>query len=52
MRNNIYLFAIIFLGFAACKKDGSSSADCNVVTVSLLPAGGTPSVVNFTYGDE
>jgi hypothetical protein len=52
MRNIIYLFTIIFIAFAACKKSGSSSAKCKITTVSLVPTGGTPTVVNFTWGDD
>jgi hypothetical protein len=52
MRKVISLFALILVGFAACKKSGSSSANCKIATVSLLPTGGAPTVVNFTYDND
>jgi hypothetical protein len=52
MRKVICLFALIHFGFAACKKSASSSANCKITTVSLLPTGGTPTAVNFTYAND
>lgn len=52
MRNTVYLFCLLILILAACKKSGSSSSNCKVTNVSLVPTGGTPSIVNFTYDDE
>jgi hypothetical protein len=52
MRNTIYVFSLVVIGIAACKKSGSSSANCKVSTVTLVPTGGSPSVVSFTYGND
>lgn len=52
MRTTTCLWALILFAFASCKKNGNGSSNCKITTVSMIPTGGSPTVVNFTYDNE
>lgn len=51
MRNIFYFGCFLFIIIAACKKN-SGPSNCKVAAVALVPKGGTPQAVNFTYDDN
>jgi hypothetical protein len=52
MRKATYLFILFFFAVAACKKNGNSSDNCKVASLVMLPTGGSPQAVQFTWGDD
>lgn len=49
MRRTIYL-CLLLIGFAACKKSKDDKpVNCKIASVIMMPTGGNPEVVNFTY---
>ncbi len=52
MRNIIYLFIVLFAVFASCKKNKEKPVNCRVVALTMVPTGGNPLSVNFTYDDQ
>lgn len=53
MRSTICLFSLLLIGFAACKKNGNDKpVNCKIASVIMMPTGGSPQVVNFTYDNS
>jgi hypothetical protein len=53
MRRTIYLFSLLLIGIAACRKNGDDKpVNCKITSVFMLPNGGSPEVINFSYDNS